>query len=77
MSEVEQTALTRNLLARLDVAILDLEDEQRRAHNLRQELHESIACVGAIQTRLKAIRDGLRPLLDSSAPVKFPYDRRT
>lgn len=74
--QVEQTSVTRNLLARLDIAIIDLEAEQRAALDAARESERHAVRVGEIKADLMRIRDELRPMLDISAPHDFPYDTR-
>jgi hypothetical protein len=68
VSTLEQNSVTRNLLARLDIAILDLEEQQKRVSEIERKAQEQAAAFADIRARLLVVRDELRPILDSSAP---------
>lgn len=72
----EQNAATRNALARLDTAIIDLEAEQQESLRIQEEARVHALAILEIKGRLMAVRTDLRPLLDSTAPREFPYDKR-
>jgi hypothetical protein len=74
VSGFEQGPLTRNILARLDLSIIDLESQERGAREVAEQAHRVAEQSATRRAELMRIRDELRPLLDSRAPRAYPYD---
>lgn len=65
---IKQDHETRGLLARIDVALLDIEKEQARAEEIERLSRENAVALAGIRARLLVARGELRPILDTSAP---------
>jgi hypothetical protein len=73
---IEQTSSTRYTLAVLDNTIIDLSVEADSARKMAQEAETRAERLESFRARLMEMRDTLRPILDSSAPREYPYDKR-
>lgn len=71
---MEQNSQTRHALARLDVIIVHLAEQELASRTAAQALEAHAGRLAELKDGFMGVRDELRPLLDSSAPEDYPYD---